>query len=249
MVEKVRALIVDDEASARMALRGVLEAHFSEVEIVGEAKNVPDAVKEIIKTSPHVIFLDIEMPGYSGLEILDFFDEQQFNSKIVFVTAYQNFALQAFELAAVDYILKPVSYPQIKRALDRIAPINGEHLEALKTNLEIDQPKKIAISTSTGMEIISLEDILYFKADGSYTKIHLKNGEKFTTSKRLSGYEKIMNIGRFFRTHRSFIVNLDHIVRIGRDSGDYVVMLNGDELLLSGEKKSQLYKAFQSGKL
>jgi two-component system LytT family response regulator len=246
MTEKIRAIIVDDESIARMAIRGVIEEHFPEIYIQAEVKNVPEAVKEINKLEPDIIFLDIEMPGHSGLELLDFFEDRHLVAKIIFVTAYEEFALRAFEMAAVDYILKPVSKKQIERALSRISPLNGKYLEVLRENLTADQPKKITITSNEGLLVLKLEDILYLKADGSYTHFMLVDGSKTTTSKRLSEYQRIMAIGNFQRIYRSHIVNVNHIKKIGRDSGDYVLLTNGDELPLSSDRKPALMAAFKN---
>lgn len=245
MLEKINVLIVDDESTARLALRGVLEEHFPQVHIQAEVKNVPEAVKEIHQNEPDVVFLDIEMPGYSGLELLDFFPQGKIKAKIIFVTAYQDFALQAFELAAVDYILKPVDQKQIQRALGRISPLNGEYLEALKANITAGRPKKLSLPTKSGVEILNVDDILYLKADGSYTHLFMTNGSKLTASKRLSEFERLLNTGNFMRVHRSHMVNLYQIKRIGKDSGDYLIMSNGDELVITSDKRQKLLEFFQ----
>jgi two-component system LytT family response regulator len=245
MLEKIKVLIVDDESTARLALRGVLEEHFPQVWIQGEVKNLPEAVKEIHQNEPDVVFLDIEMPGYSGLELLDFFPNGKINSKIVFVTAYQDFALRAFELAAVDYILKPVDQKQIQRALGRISPLNGEYLEALKANITSGRPRRLSLTTKTGVDILNVDDILYLKADGSYTQIFMSDGAKLTASKRLSEFERLLSMGDFMRVHRSHMVNLHQIKRIGKDSGDYLIMSNGDELVITGDKRQKLLEFFQ----
>lgn len=245
MLEKINVLIVDDESTARLALRGVLEEHFPQVHIQAEVKNVPEAVKEIQQNDPDVVFLDIEMPGYSGLELLDFFPKGKIKAKIIFVTAYQDFALRAFELAAVDYILKPVDQKQIQRALGRISPLNGEYLEVLKANITAGQPRKLTLPSKSGVEIINIEDILYLKADGSYTHLVMKDGSKLTASKRISEFERLLSTGNFMRVHRSHMVNLHQIKRIGKDSGDYLIMSNGDELVITGDKRQKLLEFFQ----
>src|SRR5882757_46755 len=119
-MQKIRAIIVDDEPNARRALRGLLEDNFSQVEILADCKNVPEAVKSITKHKPDLVFLDIAMPGYSGFELLDFFDDQSVDFKIIFVTAYSEHSLRAFESSAVDYILKPVRLEHMARALKKV---------------------------------------------------------------------------------------------------------------------------------
>ena len=121
-MQQIRAIIVDDEPNARIALKGLLEENFPQVAVLSECKDVPDAVKTIHKLKPDLVFLDIEMPGYNGFELLDFFDDHNLHFKIIFVTAYSEYSLRAFEISAVDYILKPVRAEHIERALKKINP-------------------------------------------------------------------------------------------------------------------------------
>ncbi|MGY6557980.1 MAG: LytR/AlgR family response regulator transcription factor [Nitritalea sp.] len=247
--KEIRALIVDDEPMARMALKGILSRHFSQVAVLDEAKSLPEAVKLIHKHKPDVVFLDIEMPGYSGLEILDFFPEQQVDFRIIFVTAYQDYALKAFELSAVDYLLKPVQQEALERALQKVVPQLQARLQTLKENLAEDKPKKITLQTGEGILFIPLRDIIYLKADGSYTHFHLDDGKKITVSKRLQEYERIMDMGKFMRIHRSHIINLDQIAKITKEDGGAVHMSNGEMLSISNEKKQLLMHHFERQKL
>ena len=149
-MQKIRAIIVDDEPNARRALQGLLEENFSQVEVVADCKNVPEAVKTINKLKPDLVFLDIAMPGYSGFELLDFFDEQHLNFKIIFVTAYSEHSLRAFETSAVDYILKPVDLGRFNKAVDKAKQISE--------NFKVENKK---------------EEELYIKKDSSYVKLNL----------------------------------------------------------------------------
>lgn len=243
------AILVDDEPIARMSLRGMLETYFPNIQIKGEAKNLPDAIKLIHQQKPAIVFLDIEMPGYSGLEILDFFQGQQLQSKIIFVTAYEEFALKAFELSAVDYLLKPIQKEALERALAKVTVSQAENLEILHENLKTHKPQKIALQTGEGLLFLKLDEILYLKADGSYTHFHLGNKEKIIVSKRLQEYEKLLELGSFMRIHRSHIINLDHIKKITKEDGGGVVMSNGELLSISQEKKSELLNLFGDQKL
>lgn len=245
MSNRLKAIIVDDETNARLALRGVLEEFFPEISVEDEAKSVPDAVKSIHKHQPDVVFLDIEMPGYSGLSLLDFFDKDNSNFKIIFVTAYSEFAINAFELAAVDYLLKPIRKEHIERALKRVQNKNAEHLEILKQNLYSAEDKKIALSTSEGLLFVKLSEIVYLKADGSYTHVYLTEDRKITNTKRLSEYERLEQTGKFIRIHRSHIVNIDHIVKILKQDGGTVLLSNNDLLSVSSEKKQQLMQLME----
>lgn len=243
----MRAIIVDDELNARLALRGILEENFSEIEIVAENVDVPSAVKSIHAFQPELVFLDIAMPGYSGLELLNFFDVNTINFKIIFVTAFAEYAINAFELSAVDYILKPIRIDALQRALTKVNDSNSlEKIKVLQNNLDLPQNKKIALNTGDGITFIELLDILYLKADGSYTHFFLSNKNKITVSKKISEFERLEQVGNFMRIHRSHVINLERIQKILKQDGGTVIMDNGDELSISSDKKTVLLEKFDS---
>jgi two-component system LytT family response regulator len=243
----MKAIIVDDELNARLALRGILEENFPEIEIVSENHDVPSAVKSIHAHKPELVFLDIAMPGYSGLELLKFFDESQINFKIIFVTAYAEYAINAFELSAVDYILKPVRVEALQRALSKLNDTkSSESLKVLQNNLEMPQNKKIALNTGDGITFIELQDILYLKADGSYTHFYISNKNKITVTKKISEFERLEQVGNFMRIHRSHLINLERIQKIVKQDGGTVIMDNGDELSISSDRKTTLLEKFES---
>ena len=243
----MKAIIVDDELNARLALRGILEENFPEIEIVSENHDVPSAVKSIHAHKPELVFLDIAMPGYSGLELLKFFDESQINFKIIFVTAYAEYAINAFELSAVDYILKPVRVEALQRALSKLNDTkSSESLKVLQNNLEMPQNKKIALNTGDGITFIELQDILYLKADGSYTHFFISNKNKITVSKKIAEFERLEQVSNFMRIHRSHLINLERIQKIVKQDGGTVIMDNGDELSISSDRKTTLLEKFES---
>jgi len=242
-MQKIRAIIVDDEPNARRALRGLLEENFSMVEILADCKNVPEAVKTINKLKPDLVFLDIAMPGYSGFELLDFFDEQNLNFKIIFVTAYSEHSLRAFETSAVDYILKPVRLEHIARALKKISieePVNeNRQYKVLKENFTNQSDKKIVLQTAETIFVVRMDDIIYLQAEGSYTRFYTSSHGVLTITKKLIDFEYLEDSGPFFRTHRSFIVNLNQIKKV--DKKDFLVIMNNDaEVYLAQDKKNQL---------
>jgi two-component system LytT family response regulator len=242
-MQKIRAIIVDDEPNARRALRGLLEENFSQVEIVSDCKNVPEAVKSINKHKPDLVFLDIAMPGYSGFELLDFFDEQNLFFRIIFVTAYSEHSLRAFETSAVDYILKPVRLEHITRALKKISfedpvPENRQY-KVLKDNFSPQSDKKIVLQTAETIYVVRMEDIIYLQADGSYTRFYTTSHGVLTITKKLIDFEYLENNGPFFRTHRSYIVNLNHIKKV--DKKEFILIMNNDaEVYLAQDKKNLL---------
>ena len=242
-MQKIRAIIVDDEPNARRALRGLLEENFGQVEIVADCKNVPEAVKMINKLKPDLVFLDIAMPGYSGFELLDFFDEQHLYFKIIFVTAYSEHSLRAFETSAVDYILKPVRLEHIARALKKINPeelVNeNRQYRVLKDNFSNQQDKKIVLQTAETIFVVRMEDIIYLQAEGSYTRFYTTSHGVLTITKKLIDFEYLESTGPFFRTHRSYLVNLNHIKKV--DKKEFIVIMNNDaEVYLAQDKKNQL---------
>ncbi|MDP2187275.1 MAG: LytTR family DNA-binding domain-containing protein [Sphingobacteriaceae bacterium] len=245
----MKVLLVDDETNARLALRGILEFHFPEIDIAGEAKDLPEAVRKIHQLQPDVVFLDIEMPGYSGLELVNFFESDQISFKIIFVTAYSEYALQAFEISAIDYLLKPIRKEQIGRALEKLTPTLKLQMEALRENLDDTAHKRIALQLSDGLLFVQLNDILYLVADGSYTHIYLRDGQKLTVTKKLLEYEKLEQWGKFMRIHRSHIVNLEMINRILKQDGGIVVMCDGKQFSISNDKKQVLMTRFDQNKL
>lgn len=244
-MQKISAIIVDDEPNARRALRGLLEENFSQVEIAGECKSVPEAVKAINRFKPDVVFLDIAMPGYSGFELLDFFDEQHLHFKIIFVTAYSEHSLRAFETSAVDYILKPVRLEHLARALKKInieepaAASESRQYQVLKENFTNQPDKKIVLQTAETIFVVRMEDIIYMQAEGSYTRFYTTSHGVLTITKKLIDFEFLENNGPFFRTHRSYIVNLNHIKKV--DKKEFILMMSNDaEVYLAQDKKNLL---------
>ncbi len=241
-MQQIRAIIVDDEPNARRALRGVLEENFSHVEVLAECKDVPEAVKTIHKLKPDLVFLDIEMPGYNGFELLDFFDQQSLNFKIIFVTAYSDYSLRAFEISAVDYILKPVRPEHIERALKKIQidnPADNIQYKVLKENFSSHLDKKIVLQTAETIFVVKMDDIIYMQAEGSYTRFYTTTHGVLTITKKLIDFEYLESAGPFFRTHRSYIVNLNYIKKV--DKKDFLLIMHNDaEVYLAQDKKNLL---------
>lgn len=245
----MRTLIVDDEKNARLALYGILSENFPKIEVIGESKDIPEAVKMINKLQPELVFLDISMPGYSGLELFKFFESDEINFKVIFVTAHAEYAINAFELSAVDYILKPIQIEALERAMLKVKEYKQDHIKTLQTNYEVDAPKKVALNTGDGVYFLDFDEIIYLKADGSYTHFITENYSKITVTKRIADYERLEQMGTFMRIHRSQIINYNRIKKIMRQDGGYVIMDNGDQLSISSSKKSDLMQKFKNNKI
>lgn len=240
MENTYNAIIIDDELHARAALKGIIKENINNVKIIDEAKDLPSGV-ELIKThQPDIVFLDIEMPEYSGLEILDFFEDETINFHIIFVTAYNQYALDAFNLSAIDYLVKPINIEDLNRALEKINKITSKNIAALRENLNENTPPKLILNSSGNQLFLNLDDIIYIKADGSYSNVILVNGERHCVTKRISEFDKLQEIGSFHRIHRSQIINSKHISCISKKDGGTITMINGDELGITKEKRIEL---------
>lgn len=246
-------VIIDDEGKARRILEAMLKEHCPEVQVIAAAEDVPSGVKIIQKHNPDLVFLDIEMPGYTGFQLLEFFDQPTF--EVIFTTAYSEYALQAFQVSAVDYLLKPIQIEQLKQAVDKAIRMHGnsqviERLTALRENVEENTLQKIALPVSEGLRFVPLKDILYLKADGSYTHIFLVDGTRILISKKIKEFENTLAPrNNFFRTHRSYIINLGRIKNYIRQDGGYIVMENGDEVDLSRERKDEFQQLIEGSRI
>ncbi len=241
---RLKAIIIEDEKMARTLLAGMLAEFCTDVEVLDSCPDLPSGIKSIRKHKPDIVFLDIEMPGYSGLEILDFFDENEIDFSIIFTTAYNQYAFQAFRLSAIDYLLKPIEPMDLEKAIERFKK-NGakKNYQALRDNLNPHAAQKLAVHTINSVKFVETDQILFLKAEGAYTEIMLTGGKVITASKGLKKYEEILKDNRsFFRCHKSYIVNLRHITEHIKSDGGYLLVAEKHEVSLSADKVNELYK-------
>lgn len=222
-MEKLTAIIVDDEQSARDILVNLLARFCPSVEVLGNYSNVPDAVEAIKELKPQVAFLDIEMPNYSGFEIVDFFQEVDF--EMVFITAYDQYAIKAFEVSAVDYLLKPIEIERLQQAVEKLEKRVGQSRDLnhklLAESLKTDKVSKIAVSVKGYQTIIVVNEIVAIEASESYSNIRLTDGTVHLVSKNLKHFENLLaDNSNFFRSHKSWIVNFDMLVKYNKTKGD-----------------------------
>ncbi len=243
----MRALIIDDEAKARSVLQTMLSEFFTEITGIKLAENLMEGVKVIKDYKPDIVFLDIEMPEYSGLEILDFINEP-INFQLIFTTAYQQYALDALKLSAVDYLVKPIAIDELKTAIQK-AIVNIEskkvsfQFEELKKAIQSLSSHKIALEIPGEIIFVSHDDILYLEADGMYTKVHLANSKQELISKPLSYFEtQLKNNHLFFRCHRSYLINLYYLEKFVKKDGDFLLMKNQTSIPISRTKKQEFLK-------
>ena len=219
MDEKLTCIIVDDEESARDVLSNLIIRFCPQVSIITVCKNVLEAVETIKKHQPDVVFLDIEMPNYAGYELVSFF--KNVNFEIIFVTAYDKYAIKAFEISAVDYLLKPVEIDRLKSAFEKLTTkieVTQSHTnyKALTQNLKSNELNKIVIKHNGSHIIIDIKNIIAIKAQESYSCIHTTSGD-YLMSKNLKHFETILEHNNgFFRSHKSWIINLSYLVNFSK---------------------------------
>lgn len=249
---ELSAVIIEDEQKARRILQTLLQEHCPEVEVKDAVEDVPHGVKAIVKHKPDVVFLDIELPGFSGFELTDFIDDVNF--EIIFTTAYSQYALKAFEMSAVDYLLKPIQIEQLKAAVDKAKKRKGQNLgdklQVLKENLSPTGTKKIALPIAEGYLFVEQNEIVYMEADNTYTTIYFTNGNKVLVSRSLGEFVELIGSAEFYKPHRSYYINLNHIRQFNKQDGGSLIMDNGHTVYIARDKKHEFLEMMQkSGKI
>jgi two-component system LytT family response regulator len=245
LMNKIKAIIVDDETSARDVLENLLLRFCPEVEVFDKCKNVQEAVDSVNKNKPDVVFLDIEMPNYAGYEIVKFFDKIEFD--IVFVTAYDKYALRAFEIAAVDYLLKPIDVDRLKLTVERLKSNLdkkqlSERVSLMNQTLQEKSLKNILISEKGNQEIVSVDSIIAIEAQESYCNV-ITESNKFIVSKNLKHFETVFEEHPdFIRVHKSWLINKKHIKNYSKSELE-INLTNGISAKLSKYKKAEFEEA------
>jgi two-component system, LytTR family, response regulator len=239
----MKAILVDDEPDGIRTLQKMLGAHCPAVQIVASCSSAAAAKQQIELLKPDVVFLDIQMPGKTGLEMLTEISPKDF--EVIFVTAYNEYMLQALQYSAADYLLKPVDEDRLIEAVKRVEQRldnskKEDRTNALMYNLaQVGHPAamRLCLPTLKGFIVLKLEEILYCEAERSYTVFHLDNGKTVTVSKPLADYDQLLKDTSFLRVHKSFLVNMMHVREYQRGEGGMVIMSNGAEIEISRRKK------------
>lgn len=235
------AIVVDDEEKSRITLVTFLEKYCPAIQVVAQADGVAAAVEDFQKHQPEVIFLDIEMNDGTGFDVIERLNGRTF--EVIFVTAYNQYALQAFRYSAIDYLLKPINPEELIQAVAKLSDDGRidqieKKLEALLTNRK--SIHKIAIPSMDGIRLEEVDNIIYCESDNYYTHIHLKSGETILVSKTLKEYDQMLSDQGFFRIHQKFLVRLSEIKSYSKSDGGYVTLNNGTNLTVSRRKKEEL---------
>lgn len=241
----MKAIIIDDERKARSVLRVLVEENCPKITEIFEAEDLLTGVAKIKEEEPNIVFLDIEMPEHSGLEILNFIEKDVVNFEIIFTTAYSEYAIQAFQLSAIDYLLKPVRPSQVKEAVEKAISFLGKSqintkLEELKKSLSSSKFQKIGLPVADGIKFVEFDEIIMMEADGMYTKISTNAKDEILISKPLKHFvEMLQNIPIFYKPHRSYLVNLTYMKHYIKSDGGYILMDNGKSVSISKEKREE----------
>ena len=237
----MKAIIIDDESRARQSLELLLTEFCPQVKVVALCENLPEGIKAIHKHKPDLVLLDIEMPGHSGLELLDFFEDKDVNFSIIFTTAYNEYALKAFKLSAIDYLLKPISPQELVEAINRVEKKSVQHFRALHENMHHERFEKIAVPDGSSYHVLNLADIVYIKGQGTYSEVHMMDKTKVMVSRNLKIFEELLVDNKnFVRSHKSYVVNCDKIKSFTKSDGGWVELTDGTSLPISTEKMSSI---------
>jgi len=247
MDDQIRTVLIDDEKSNILTLRNLLEKHFRDVDIIGTGSNVAEGVKIINKTEPDLVFLDISMPDGDGFDVLTNADHRTF--EVIFTTAHDQYALKAFDYSAIHYLLKPIEFTELNKAMERYKTVRKQgtfsaRLSVLKDNLH-NKFHKIIIPSSDGLNIVLLDDIIRLEASDVYTIFYLTNKRTLLASKPLNNFEKMLTDQPFSRIHSKHLVNLKFVQRYVKGKGGSVILEGGEELDVSVRKRNDFLLALK----
>jgi two-component system LytT family response regulator len=243
----IQAIIIDDEPGNIDVLKKMIADFCEDIEISGTAASVEEAIAVIKETKPDLVFLDIEMPGKNAFDLIDYLNPVGF--EIIFVTAFEHYALKAFRYSAIDYLLKPVNIRELREAIEkarkRIKERNFQDRLNNFFNIERKKETKIAIQLKDGYSFINYNDIICCSSEGAYTVIYLCNGSKLLSSNNLKHFTELLPEDIFCRIHNSHLVNLQHAVRYSKGRGGTLLMVNKMMLEVSQRKKDELLNRFK----
>ncbi len=247
----IKAVIIDDEAKSRSILREMLYQFCPEVNVVGDASDLQQAVKLISECQPKLAFLDVNMPNGSGFEVLQAFPQANF--EVIFITAHDEHALRAIKVSALDFLLKPINISELQQAVQKATvkltqKREQNHLKVLIENLNqnLGGQSKIAVPIAQGLRFIQVDHIIRLEADGNYTHLHLLNNKRILSTRHLKEYEELLSANAFFRAHHSHLINLDHIVKYHRGEGGSVSMIDQSEVPVAKRRKKAFLELFNA---
>lgn len=245
----IKTVLIEDEPQLMETNRRMLEQNFPNVEIVGEAATVADAVKTIQEKQPQLVLLDIELADGNCFQVLN--QCQPYVFKPVFITAYNHYAIKAIKFSAIDYILKPVNEFEFCNAVNKaIASINEDEIRLQTSNFEQHyaggvKHKKLLLRTSDTLHLVDTCDIMYCKSENSYTTFFLTDGQEIIVSRSIKEYEDMLEGYSFIRPHQSYLVNLEQVVKVDKTDGGFIIMKNSKEIPISSRRKQMILERLE----
>jgi two-component system LytT family response regulator len=243
----MKAVVIDEEKDSREILANYVTKYCPDVTVCGYGESVSTGLDAIKKHQPDIVFLDIEMPYGNGFDLLEKCSD--FTFETVFVTAFDNYAIQALNQSAAYYLLKPIDIEELLKAVEKIRTERQtenytQHAKVLLNNINGEAQQKIMLPTMEGFEIVSIHSILYCEAVDNFTRFFFENTQPLLICRTLKYFEEILRSHRFFRIHRSYVINPNYVIRYSKGKGGYVTMKNNQELEISANKKKEFLELF-----
>jgi two-component system LytT family response regulator len=242
MTRKLITVIIDDEPDAVDFITSIIGEYCPGLDVCGNAHNIKDGATVIEEIKPDLVFLDVEMPNGNGFDLLARFPQKKFD--VIFITAFNHYAIQAIKFSAVDYILKPINITEFIEAVNRVVSkhaanpsSDNETIEILLENLRTSHPTRLVIPTSDGREYLNPKDIIRIEADRSYSWFFITDRRKILVSKHLKEFQDLLNDRNFFRPHNSHLINLEFVKKFVRHDGGYIEMTDGAQVPISRNRK------------
>lgn len=234
----IKAVIIDDEPAMQEVNSCLLAEYFPDIKLAGTANSIQSGMDLIGAQNPDLVLLDIELTDGTGFQLLQ--KLQPYNFKVVFITGFDSFAIKAIKFSALDYIMKPVNETEFQQAIQRAVDLieknvsSQPQVDVLMDSFKREmQTKKLVLRTSDSLHIIDVRDICFCKSDNSYTTFYFKENKKIIVSKSLKDYEGLLTEYGFYRVHQSFLVNLNHITKVDKSDGGFIIMKNKKEIPVS----------------
>jgi two-component system LytT family response regulator len=251
----IKAILIDDDQNLREGMKGLLERFAPNIKIIGEADSVATGIEVMDTLKPQVVFLDIQLNDGTGFDILEQLAAKNgaIKSNIVFITAHEQYAIKAFRFSALDFLLKPVDPDELQKVIMKIESVlektnDYAHIDLLLENIrkKVDNFKRIALSTSDGIHLFDISDIIRCESEDNYTKFYIKNSKPVMISKTLKEYEELLTEHGFERIHQSHLINLNYLKSYIKKDGGYVIMADESHLPISQRKRERLQEILKT---
>ena len=245
----MRTLIIDNEPSIAQGLQTMLKLYCPELELVGKAESMQEGVRLIQASNPALIFLDVELGDGTGFDLLDKIPERNF--QIIFITAFDHYALRAIKVSALDFLLKPIDPQELSAAVAKAQKNNNhaniqDQISVLLAEISEQKNQKLVLTDADSIYLVETHDIVHIQADGSYSRFFLQDGQEILVSKHLKFYEKLLDGSTFFRVHHAHLVNLTFVKRLDKSEGGFLVLKNDQQIPISSRRRATLIKLITS---